>query len=98
MIRSGESLQLSRQVQSFDRHCLATHATILGSGMSSPLNTAIARLSSGEVSVREAAAAEIYAAGRAPADRVVEAWWSNEELSGLLSGPKPEVTVGLAVQ
>jgi hypothetical protein len=66
--------------------------------MSSPLNTAIGRLSSGEASVREAAAAEIYAAGRAPADRVVEAWWSDSELSGLLSGPKPEVTVGLAVQ
>lgn len=66
--------------------------------MSSPLNTAIARLCSGEASVREAAAAEIYAAGRAPADRVVEAWWSNVELSSLLAGPKPEVTVGLAVQ
>jgi len=66
--------------------------------MSSPLNTAIARLSSAEASVREAAAAEIYAAGRAPADRVVQTWWSDEELSGLLSGPRPVVTVGLAVQ
>jgi len=48
--------------------------------------------------VREAAAAEIYAAGRGPAERVAEAWWSDAELSQLLSGPKPEVTVGLAVQ
>jgi hypothetical protein len=66
--------------------------------MSSPLNTAIAGLSAGEASARDAAAAEIYAAGRAPAERVVETWCSDAELSGLLSGPKPEVTVGLAVQ
>ncbi len=65
--------------------------------MSSPLNTAIAGLCSEKASVREAAAAKIYAAGRAPADRVVETWWSNAELSGLLSGPNPEVNVGLAV-
>jgi len=66
--------------------------------MSSPLNEAIARLCSGEASVREAAAGEIYATGRAPAERVAEAWWGDEELSRLLSGPKPELTVGLAVQ
>jgi hypothetical protein len=66
--------------------------------MSSPLDTAIAALCSGEASVREAAAAEIYAVGRVPAERVSETWWSDAELSGLLSGPKPEVTVGLAVQ
>ena len=69
--------------------------------MSSPsslLNTAIAGLCSGEASVREVAAAEIYAGGRAPAERASETWWSDAELSGLLSGPKPEVTVGLAVQ
>jgi hypothetical protein len=66
--------------------------------MSSPLNDAIAKLCSGEASVREAAAAEIYATGRAPAERVAEAWWSDEELSRLLVGPKPDVTVGLAVQ
>jgi hypothetical protein len=66
--------------------------------MSSPLNDAIARLCSPEASVREAAAAEIFASGRAPAERVAEGWWNDEELSRLLSGPKPEVTVGLAVQ
>ena len=66
--------------------------------MSSPLNTAIAGLCAGEASARDAAAAEIYAAGRAPAERVVETWCSDAELSGLLSAPKPEVTVGLAVQ
>ncbi|HEY2548757.1 MAG TPA: hypothetical protein VGI46_21960 [Candidatus Acidoferrum sp.] len=66
--------------------------------MSSPLNDAIAKLCSGEASVREAAAAEIYATGRAPAERVAEGWWSDEELSRLLAGPKPDATVGLAVQ
>jgi len=98
MIGNGESLQLSRQPQSFARFRAPNQATITESNMSSPLNTAIAKLSSGEASVREAAAAEIYAAGRARADQVVQAWWSDEELSGLLSGPKPVVTVGLAVQ
>jgi hypothetical protein len=66
--------------------------------MSSPLNTAITNLSSGEASAREAAAAEIYQAGRTRAEQAAEAWWSDAELSGLLSGPKPNVTVGLAVQ
>jgi len=66
--------------------------------MSSLLNTAIAGLCSEAAAVREAAATEIYAAGRGPAERVAETWWSDAELSGLLSGPKAEVTVGLAVQ
>lgn len=48
--------------------------------------------------MREAAAADIYAAGRAPAERVAETWRGDVELSGLLSGAKLEVTVGLAVQ
>ena len=66
--------------------------------MSSPLNTAITNLGSGEPSVREAAAVEIYQIGRARAEQAAAAWWSDAELSGLLSGPKPELTVGLAVQ
>jgi len=66
--------------------------------MSSALTTAIAGLSSGEAALRESAAADIYAAGRAPAERVAEAWRSDEELARLLLGPKPEMTVGLAVQ
>jgi hypothetical protein len=66
--------------------------------MSSPLNTAIAGLSSGEASVRESAAAEIFAAGRASAEHSAKSWLGDAELSALLNGPKPETTVGLAVQ
>jgi hypothetical protein len=66
--------------------------------MSSPLNTAIAGLCSGEASVRESAAAEIFAAGRASAEHSAKSWLGDAELSAVLLGPKPEVTVGLAVQ
>jgi hypothetical protein len=66
--------------------------------MSSPLANAIAGLSSDDAGARQRAAAEIFATGRATADRAVEGWWSDEELAGLLMRPKPEVTVGLAVQ
>jgi hypothetical protein len=66
--------------------------------MSSVLSNAIAGLSSGEASVRESAAAEICAAGRASAERAVEKWWSDEELGVLVCAPNPEVTVGLAVE
>jgi hypothetical protein len=66
--------------------------------MSSPLITAIAGLCSEEASVREAAAAEIFAAGRASAEHTAKSWLSDEELSALLLGPKLEATVGLAVQ
>lgn len=66
--------------------------------MSSPLTAAIAGLCSGDPSVREGAAAEICAAGRGPAERVAAMWWSDTELNELLLGPRPEVTVGVAVQ
>jgi hypothetical protein len=66
--------------------------------MSSSLATPIVGLCSGESSERESAAAEIYAAGRGPAEGVAKAWWNEEELARLLFGPKPEMTVGLAVQ
>lgn len=98
MIWKPESLQLSRQVQRGYRFLLHPQVTIPKSTMSSPLTNAIAGLSSGEASARGSAAAEIYAAGRAPADRAVEEWWSNEELSALLLRPNTEITVGLAVQ
>lgn len=66
--------------------------------MSSMLTNAIAGLSSEDASGREAAAAEIYAAGRGPAERATNAWRSDPELSRLLLGPTLEVNVGLAVQ
>jgi hypothetical protein len=66
--------------------------------MSSPLNTAIAGLCSGDASVRESAAAAIYAAGKASAEHSAESWRGDAELSELLLGAKPEATVGLAVQ
>ncbi|MGB8472751.1 MAG: hypothetical protein WCE61_01550 [Candidatus Acidiferrum sp.] len=66
--------------------------------MSSVLATAIAGLGSGEAAERERAAAEIYAAGREPAEAAVQIWWTDEELSKLLLGKARELTVGLAVQ
>lgn len=66
--------------------------------MSSPLMAAIAGLSSAVPSVRQAAAAEVYRLGRAAAGIAVTEWWAEEELSVLLHGPKPTITVGVAVQ
>ncbi len=66
--------------------------------MSSPLSAAIASLSSAEPSVRQAAAEEIYALGRAAAGSAISDWWKDNELATLLLDPKPEITVGLAVQ
>jgi hypothetical protein len=91
-------LQLSRQARSGGRIWLPSRATIFEPTMSSPLNTAIAGLCSGEASVWESAAAEIFAAGRASAEHAAASWRSDAELSGLLLGSKPEATVGLAVQ
>jgi len=65
--------------------------------MSSPLNSAIAGLSATELSKREAAAEEIYRLGRATAGSAISDWWTDSELSALLLGPNPTVTVGLAV-
>lgn len=65
--------------------------------MSSPLNSAIAGLSATEPSKREAAAEEIYRLGRAAAGSAISDWWTDSELSALLLGPNPIVTVGLAV-
>jgi len=66
--------------------------------MSSPLGTAITNLSSAESSVRLAAAEEVYRLGRATGGSAVSAWWEERELSALLLGPNPVITVGLAVQ
>jgi len=66
--------------------------------MSSPLGTAITNLSSAESSVRLAAAEEVYRLGRATGGSAVSAWWGESELSALLLGPNPVITVGLAVQ
>jgi hypothetical protein len=66
--------------------------------MSSPLASAIGSLSSAEPSVRLAAAEEIYRLGRAAAGCAISAWWAESELSALLLGPAPTITVGLAVQ
>lgn len=66
--------------------------------MSSELTAFIAGLSSEEEPVRASSAAKIYSAGRLPAERAAEKWWSDEELSRCLLRPKPEITVGLAVQ
>lgn len=62
------------------------------------ITSAILNLSAPEASVRLHAATEIYRQGRALADRAVFPWWQDSELARLLLGPKPRVTVGLAVQ
>ena len=66
--------------------------------MSSPLSAAIASLSSPEPSTRQEAAEEIYALGRAAAGSAISDWWKDSELATLLLDPKPDITVGVAVQ
>src|SRR6266567_4544283 len=66
--------------------------------MSSPLAQSIADLAAADASKRLAAAGEIYQLGRAAAGSAISAWWAESELSGLLLGPHPAITVGLAVE
>jgi hypothetical protein len=66
--------------------------------MSSPLAPAIAGLASADPSERSAAANAIYREGCNSATAAVSTWWKDAELSGLLLGPSPVVTVGLAVE
>ncbi|PYU62799.1 MAG: hypothetical protein DMG55_02440 [Acidobacteria bacterium] len=66
--------------------------------MSSRLAQSIADLSSADRSKRLAAAGEIYRLGRAAAGSAISNWWAEGELSGLLLGPHPAITVGLAVE
>ncbi len=65
--------------------------------MSSPLAQSVADLSSADESKRLAAANDIYRLGRAIAGSAVSDWWAESELSTLLLGPNPSITVGLAV-
>jgi hypothetical protein len=65
--------------------------------MSSPLSAAIIDLASTDSVKRATAAVEIYRAGRTSADDATAPWWADPELSELLGGPAPTVTVGLAV-
>jgi hypothetical protein len=66
--------------------------------MSSPLASAIAGLASADPSERSSAADVIYREGRTLADAAVSTWWNDAELTGVLLGPSPVVTVGLAVE
>jgi len=66
--------------------------------MSSPLAQSIADLASADASKRLAAAGEIYRLGRAAAGSAISAWWADSELSALLLGRDPTITVGLAVE
>jgi hypothetical protein len=54
-------------------------------------------LSSSDPLKRAAAAVEIYRAGRSLAEGATSRWWADAELSALLGGRVPGVTVGLAV-
>ena len=65
--------------------------------MSSPLAQSIADLSSADELKRIAAASEIYRLGRATGGSAIAEWWAESELSALLHGPTPSITVGLAV-
>jgi hypothetical protein len=66
--------------------------------MALDLTSAILNLSAPEVSPRLDAATDIYRHGRGSAERAVFPWWQDSALARLLLGPKPHVTVGLAVQ
>ncbi|HUC53914.1 MAG TPA: hypothetical protein VMR90_07695 [Candidatus Cybelea sp.] len=66
--------------------------------MSSPLAQSIADLSSADAAKKLLAAGEVYRLGRATAGSAVASWWAESELSALLLGPSPDITVGLAVQ
>jgi hypothetical protein len=65
--------------------------------MNKSLHRAIEHMSSSDPEVRVASATEIHRQGRGMADHAVYPWWSDQELSALLNGTAPSVTVGLAV-
>jgi methylmalonyl-CoA/ethylmalonyl-CoA epimerase len=65
--------------------------------MKEQLRRAIEGMSAADPEVRMASATEIHHLGRGLADHAVFPWWSNQELSSLLGGSNPFVTVGLAV-
>lgn len=76
---------------------LTLHATILATSMSSPLSSTIIDLASADSVKRATAAVEIYRTGRALAEGATSRWWTDTDLSALLGGAAPSVTVGLAV-
>ena len=65
--------------------------------MNDAVRRAIEGMSSPDPEVRVASATEIHRLGRAMADHAVYPWWADAELSSLLEGGNPFVTVGLAV-
>ncbi|MGB7846822.1 MAG: hypothetical protein WBL63_14495 [Candidatus Acidiferrum sp.] len=65
--------------------------------MNDTLQRAIEGMSSSDPEVRVASATEIHHLGRGLLDHAVYPWWSDAELSSLLDGGNPKVTVGLAV-
>src|SRR5215831_7587969 len=65
--------------------------------MSETLPRAIDGMSAADVESRVAAATEIHRIGRALADHAVFPWWSDKELSALLGGGNPFVTIGLGL-
>ena len=65
--------------------------------MSEILPRAIDGMSASDAESRVAAATEIHHIGRALADHAVFPWWSDKELTALLGGGNPFLTVGLAV-
>jgi hypothetical protein len=65
--------------------------------MSEILPRVIDGMSAADAESRVAAATEIHRIGRALADHAVFPWWSDKELSALLEGGNPFVTIGLAV-
>jgi hypothetical protein len=65
--------------------------------MKDTLQRAIEGMSSSDPEVRVASATEIHHLGRGLLDHAVYPWRSHPELSSLLDGGNPAVTVGLAV-
>jgi len=65
--------------------------------MNDLLRRAIEGMSASDPEVRVASATEIHRLGRGLADHAVFPWWSDQELSTLLGGSNPLVTIGLAV-
>jgi hypothetical protein len=65
--------------------------------MNELLQRAIEGMSSPDAEARTVCATEIYKTGRALADHAAYPWWGDEELSALLNGNEPKMTIGLAV-
>lgn len=65
--------------------------------MTNPLSTFIAALSFPDAAARAEAAAALYRAGCALAEPEAARWRADAELSALLGGSTPHITVGVAV-